>query len=237
MFLNASSFENNEHIFYHTSNENNRNPSKRYCSHISEIFRQNSGVVHKYIRPNHDAVYGIRKGSATYATTGTTCPPPIPSIAQRGEWSMGKVLDVYWHFSEPGDTYLGRILAGFDPNSSNFGALPPHFIVDDPNQNVFISEAMNRMFGPILQKWKNTSCNPYGFLLLCLASIVYHKEWIKEWIQKVPSHDFIKISIINNNKLMNELVKLISAKESNVIKRVTGIPSYIENAIIMYRLL
>ena len=42
--------------------------------------------------------YGLRKGSATLAVSGTTNPPPISSVARRGEWSMVKVLDVYWHF-------------------------------------------------------------------------------------------------------------------------------------------
>jgi hypothetical protein len=40
------------------------------------------------------------------------CPPPVSSIAARGEWSLGRVLDLYWHFAEPGDTFLGCILAG-----------------------------------------------------------------------------------------------------------------------------
>ena len=42
---------------------------------------------------------------------------------------MGKVLDVYWHFSEPGDHYLGRILAGMDPKKASFGDLPPHWTI------------------------------------------------------------------------------------------------------------
>jgi hypothetical protein len=74
-------------------------------------------VIH-HIQISYMNAYGIRKGSATLAASGTTYPPPIPSIARRGEWSMGSVLDVYWHFSEPGDHYLGRILAGLDPKKS-----------------------------------------------------------------------------------------------------------------------
>jgi hypothetical protein len=29
--------------------------------------------------------HGLRKGSATHATSGTTVPPPLPSVARRGE--------------------------------------------------------------------------------------------------------------------------------------------------------
>jgi hypothetical protein len=63
-------------------------------------------------------------------TSGTTLPPPTSSIAAGGEWSLGQILDSYWHFAEPGDHYLGRCcLAGLDPNSVDFAILPPHFSV------------------------------------------------------------------------------------------------------------
>ena len=65
---------------------------------------------------------------------------------------MGKVLDVYWHFSEPGDTCLGRALAGHDPNNSEFNSLPPHFNVDNPMEDEHIGEAMLRMHGPIINR-------------------------------------------------------------------------------------
>jgi hypothetical protein len=50
--------------------------------------------------------HGLRKGSATHVSCATTAPPPIASIANRGDWSLGKVLDVYWQFAEVGDAYL-----------------------------------------------------------------------------------------------------------------------------------
>ena len=71
------------------------------------LVEANMDAVIHYIQISHMNAYGIRKGSATLAASGTACPPPIPSIAWHGEWSMGSVLDVYWHFAEPGDHYLG----------------------------------------------------------------------------------------------------------------------------------
>jgi hypothetical protein len=59
----------------------------------------------------------------------------VSSIAARGEWSLGHVLDLYLHFAEPGDTFLGCILAGLDPSSEEFGVLPPHWKLDDPMSN------------------------------------------------------------------------------------------------------
>ena len=107
--LNASAFKNNANMFQTMSNEKARNASKKYWSQVSKFFRRNAEIVHKYVCPNYDVVYGIRKVSVSYATTYTTCsPPPILSVAHCG------------HFSEPSDTYLGCILAGYDPNSNTF---------------------------------------------------------------------------------------------------------------------
>jgi hypothetical protein len=84
---------------------------------VSDAYRYQEQLM-GLVEANMDAVinaYGIRKGSVTLAASGTRCPPHIPFIAWHGEWSTGSILDVYWPFSEPGDQYLGRILAGLDP--------------------------------------------------------------------------------------------------------------------------
>jgi hypothetical protein len=76
--------------------------------------------------------------------------PSIPSIARRGEWSIGKVLDVYWHFDSVGDQYLGSVLAGLHPNSEQFDILPPHWKVRDPMNNATIARGMKLTFRSIL---------------------------------------------------------------------------------------
>ena len=139
-------------------------------------------------------------------------PPPIPSAARRGEWSMGKVLDIYWHFLEPGDTCLGHILAGYNPNSEYFGALPPHFSVHNPSEDEYLNEAMNQMHGSILTRLKDSPSNPHGILLLFLDSVVHHENWIKEYIFRNPNRSFLKIPIIYDSNLMSELKKRISIK-------------------------
>ena len=40
---------------------------------------------------------------------------------------MGKVFDIYVKFGEIGDQYLGRVLAGLDPNSPDFSQVPPPY--------------------------------------------------------------------------------------------------------------
>jgi hypothetical protein len=46
-------------------------------------------------------------GVTVEVTSGTTCPTPPSSVTRRGEWSLGKVFDIYWLFAEAGDFYLG----------------------------------------------------------------------------------------------------------------------------------
>ena len=148
--------------------------SHRYCTHLSNLFEKITTIIYEYIRPGHANAHGTRKGAAVKATSGTTCPPPPSSVARRGEWSLGKVFDIYWLFAESGDQYCGRILAGLDPHSPSFETLPPHFTAGMENES--INDAMQRCFPSILKKHSTeTQTNMTGILLRCLASIVHHR--------------------------------------------------------------
>ena len=61
-----------------------------------------------------------RNGAAVHVSMSFTDPPPTPSILIRGNWSMGRVLDIYWKFGDAGDCYAGRILAGLSCDSEAF---------------------------------------------------------------------------------------------------------------------
>ena len=110
-------------------------------------------------------------------------------------WRLGSSLDVYFHFAEAGDHYLGRILSGLDPNDVEFSTLSAHFNTSNPLENKDIKKAMHIMFGPILQHWRGKMEDPTGILLLFLCSIIYHLSWIKEIIIKNPGHIFSSIPI------------------------------------------
>jgi hypothetical protein len=92
-----------------------------------EILKDYIDVVHQYCRPSRAKSHGVRKGSATYGTSGATCPPPLPAVAKIGKWLQGTVFNIYLLFAEPGENYLRRLLAGLDPNSGNFIVLLLHF--------------------------------------------------------------------------------------------------------------
>jgi hypothetical protein len=133
----------------------------RYCKQAASSYHKASwDIAQAYIRTMSS--HGLRKGSAAHVSCATTAPPPIALIANRGDWSLGKVLDVYWQFAEVGNAYLGCCLCGLDPNHSTFYVLPPHWMVDNPLEDADIHNALQLMYAvisvlhnthPILQYW------------------------------------------------------------------------------------
>ena len=81
--------------------------SNCYCTQLTQLLKENFDLVKNFLRSYHACAHGLHKRWATYATSCTTAPPPVPSVARFGEWSMGKILQVNWHFAEPSDCYLG----------------------------------------------------------------------------------------------------------------------------------
>jgi len=208
--------------------------ANRYQGQLTSLLAEKVEVVCQHMRADHANAYGIRKGSATAATTGTTCPPPLPSVARRGEWSLGAVLDVYWHFSVSGDEYLGRVLALLDPNKPEFASLPPHFVLENPLENPDVAEAMSLCFALILEKHPQTG----GLLLRGLACIIHHSDAMFESAQGVSGHDFHRIPIFQRPELLSRLKGLVTTKPTDgVMTKATGIPPHIEQAVLMKKVL
>jgi hypothetical protein len=184
--------------------------STKYHEQVVGLVRGNENLIVPHMKVAKLNPYGLRKGAATHAVSGTTAAPSIPSIARRGEWSIGSVLDVYWHFGSVGDHHLGRILCGLDPNDPNFAVLPPHWNMEAPLENESIKEAMHLMYGPILQHYAARSENPIGILLRCLACIIYPSDRLLETMVSHPGHDFSKLTILQNRELLSTLKLLVT---------------------------
>ena len=81
---------------------------------------------------------GTWLGSATHVACATTVPPALASIVSQGDWSLDKILDIYWHYAEVGDSSLvGRCLCWMNPIDSTFSVLPPHWTGDNPASKGF----------------------------------------------------------------------------------------------------
>ena len=198
--------------------------AEKFCHHLGKIVEQYDDIVSSFIRCDRANSHGIRKGGSVHASSGTTCPPSLVSVALRGEWSMGKVFDIYFTFGEFGDHYLGRVLAGLDPNLASFSQLPPYF--KEGIENLYIKRAMVGMFGAILQNHQGSS----AILILCLASIVHHSEFIKDVIRNNPGHPLSTLFILQDEGLLQNL-KLLVSTEISAVMQPTGIPPHVNQMI------
>ena len=213
--------------------------STKYHEQVVGLVRGMESSISPHMKVEKLNPYGLRKGAATHAVSGTTAAPSVPSIARRGEWSIGSVLDVYWHFGSVGDHYLGRILCGLDPNHTNFAVLPPHWILEDPLDNESIRKAMRMMYGPILDGYApggamvHADANPSGILLRCLASIVYHSEKLLQTMTRYPGHDFAKLTILHDFPLLNNLKELVTVQPTSgvLVSPTGGIPPHVGLAV------
>ena len=205
--------------------------SHRYCEQLATLLSAHVDEVIKFCRVERARTHGIRKGGAIHATGGTTVPPPLPSVANRGEWSQGSVFDVYFLFAEPGDQYLGRCMAGLDPNSTDFAILPPHFTVGLDDDDV--AEAMSMSFADIGDRF---GCN--GVLALYLASMVHNIDFFRGIAASNPLHAFNQLPILQASPdLIARLRNKITTDPSDRLSQPTGIPPHIQHAKVLKEVL
>ena len=203
----------------------------RYCEQLHIIVKEKWDIVQTYI--SRMSAHGIRKGSATYVSCATTAPPPIASIANRGDWSMGKVLDVYWTFAEVGDNYLGRCLCGLDPNHSTFSVLPPHWTVENPVEDADVKDALQLMYGVIIAKHPSS----IAVLLRVLASVVYAADWLLEISGRHQGHPFSALPLLQNPELLLRLKAKVTIKPTESMPQSTGVPPHVMQLTLMMNLL
>ena len=202
------------------------------------MMKEHLNTVLQYVREKHASCHGIRKGGATHVTTGTTVPPPIPSMAGSGEWSMGKVLEVHWHFAEPRDNYVGRCIVGIDPSDQQFASLPPHCTVSNPLENEHITKAMKLLYAPILEKWGgHCHSDSIGLLPFVLPSMIHHIDWIVNIASSESNHPFATLPLLQEPDLIIKLKKLATLKPTEVMPRATGIPPHVETTVQLKALL
>jgi hypothetical protein len=188
-------------------------------------------AVKQHCRLDHFNAYGLRKGPASHATAGTTMPPSMPSIAHRGDWSMGAVFDAYFKWLPTGDQYLGRILTGKDPNNASFKTLPPHWNVENPLADDRIIDALKANFLSILEHHGDQSYDPTGLLLRCLACMVWHSDAILEVVHQNPSHELHSVPLFQPGSNLAELKGLVTTNPTpGVMTTATGIPPHVEVA-------
>ena len=101
----------------------------RFAKILKGFLRKHRDTLEKEFGINVDdlGVHSIRKGAATYVSSGSTCAPPQVATNIRAGWTMGHIQDTYLMFESAGDQYVGRVISGLPLSCSEFAALPPEF--------------------------------------------------------------------------------------------------------------
>jgi hypothetical protein len=224
--INSESFETTEKLFV-KSGVKDGTASQTYCRQLSEMVKRHFMEARFFLRLSHFHAHGIRKGSGTHASSATTVPPAFTSVAARGEWSMGKILDIYFQFAMGGDYYLGRLLTLIDPEDDHFDTLPPHW-KDEFHPSV--RRGIKITFGKVLSCHEHTDHNPLGLLAFLLASIVHHSDWLFQEMGKHPGHHFYSIPVLNDHVLLKELKEQLTLEQTDTVPAATGIPPHVSHA-------
>ncbi|ETI47820.1 hypothetical protein F443_08028, partial [Phytophthora nicotianae P1569] len=83
------------------------------------------------VNPNDLGTHSMRKGAATYCTSGSTACRSSTAVYLRAGWSLGGVQNTYLRYEAAVDMHVGRTVAGLPTNSHEFAILPPHFVEQD----------------------------------------------------------------------------------------------------------
>jgi hypothetical protein len=97
------------------------------------------------------------------------------SICIRGGWLMGNVKDRYFKYAENGDQFVGRCLALLPLQHVDLATSPPFF--SNTADTTWISSMVHLQFSAV------SMIPEFGlFLRMCLCSIIYHREWIEDFL-------------------------------------------------------
>ena len=229
--LNQNAFRDNSERLFLRRGARIGSAGHRYCEQLHAIVKEYWDIVQTFLTTF--SAHGIRKGSATHVSCATTVPPPIASIANRGDWSLGKVLDVYWQFAEVGDNYLGRCLCGLDANLSTFSVLPPHWTVENPVDDPDINDALHLMYGVIIEKHPGS----IAVLVRVLASVTYASDWLLAMSGRYPGHPLSAVPLMQNPELLSRLKEKVTIESTDSLSTATGVPPHVSQLNLMTSLL
>jgi hypothetical protein len=100
---------------------------RKSLKRISEIPQVKHFFQCYNIEPDNLGTHSLRKGAATYCSSGSSAAPPVQAINLRAGWAMCGVQDRYYRFESSGDYYVGRTVCGLPILSEQFALLCPSF--------------------------------------------------------------------------------------------------------------
>jgi hypothetical protein len=185
----------------------------RYRKKMKRFFQEDSAELLNQLGIDADDIgsHSCRKGACTFATSGTTAAPSGAAVHLRAGWTLPGVQNTYYRYESAGDQHVGRTIAGLPPASPEFAILPPFF--REPIDPAIISSCFSSLPNHLRKVGE-----------FCLASIVYHEEWLRENLPE--DHPVIRSAIFRDVTVMAELRGLVECRISKPGDRIhpTGIP-------------
>lgn len=169
------------------------------------------------MKANDLGTHSTRKGAATYCSSGSTACPSITAVHLRAGWALGGVQDTYLRYQEAGDQHVGRTVTGLPPERPEFATLPPAF----PSNSPVVDKGIDLCF-------RNLPENMRLVGRYCLASIVYHSDFLFATLKK--KHPLFKSALFREKGLLNDLKNLLSTSKElsdNGVMQPTGVPPHI----------
>ena len=161
------------------------------------------------ICPEDFGTHSIRKGAATFVSTGCTVSPPMASICLRACWTLGGVNDRYIKYEKAGDQYVGRVVSGLPVLGKEFAVSPPHFDFSTCENEVEEERktfALNNWIKSRIPQEAKSNESIFYLIKMCLSSFIYHREFLEKnlhqasavrctvfWVEDIPSTSHVKI--------------------------------------------
>ncbi|DBA05028.1 TPA: hypothetical protein N0F65_000716 [Lagenidium giganteum] len=160
--------------------------------------------------------HSLRKGAATFASSGSTACPSAVAVHLRAGWTMGGVQDRYLRYDAAGDMFVGRTVSALPIGKPEFAVLPPHFVTDS---DLVVRNAVRICFPGL----------PAPAALIgeyALASLVYHSEFLTETLPS--AHPLLETPIFRQIALLSTLRSFVqcgATSDRNIVP--TGIPPHV----------
>ena len=160
--------------------------------------------------------HSMRKGAATYASSGSIMAPSAAAIHLRAGWKLGGVQDTYLRYESAGDMFVGRVVSGLPIHKPDFDVVGP-FLQGEDN----FSELVRLCFIGIPDELVFIGTR-------CLASLVYHYQFIRNTLDS--NHPVMRSSLFTNRDLFTRVERSVKCTlESPTLDVVrTGIPPHCE---------
>ena len=164
--------------------------------------------------------HSIRKGSATYASSGSTHCPSHTAIANRAGWAMG-ISTIYLQYQAAGDQFVGRTVCGLNLNDESFAVLPPRF---KPGYDAVVNQILHDSF----TNFDGISAELKKVLTMTTASVVYHMNTLLEKYLTRPGHPLLSLPLFSKDYgvRLSDIVELHTWTPGDAVKA-TGIPPHI----------